>query len=144
MNKTTNKNTPNTPVTTISASDIVSALSSATDFDNRSAIHRNKVLNTLRDKGVTFTDIQPALIKVYKDAGVYKKSFIGGKMKYEPFATLLQKRTKWAHDIRRFMAYVKKTYVSYDKLKADVPKKIKDESEDKGKYIVRIWTPLQP
>ena len=82
------------------------------------------------------------MIEVYKKEGVYPKQFNGktGKTEWKPYKDHLALNAKWAHDIRRFMSYVKKTYVSYDMKKADVPKTpadVKAKQYDKNMRAVQ-------
>ena len=126
---------------------IVSILSSASDMDNRSSSFRDQVLMDFKGKNVPFTSVQKALIEVYKKAGVYPKQFNGktGKSEWKPYKDHLALNDKWAHDIRRFVSYVKKTYVSYDKKKADVPKTpvdLKAKQYDKNMRAVQSLNEL--
>ena len=97
-----------------------------------------EILRQLKKSGCQFNQIPKRMQQHAKDSGAWKSTFTPKGEKWKTFKDALESRELWAKKIDLFCKWVKRTHVSFDKLKADVPKEKSTADLKEKEYKKRI------
>ncbi len=101
----------------------------------KSRAYKN-IVKDMEKAGIPFKLIRSRLIQAAKENGQYAITWHADGEKWKSYKDCLKERHLWASKINLFERWLKRTYASYGRLKADVPKTDNKLKNDEFKKVL--------